>query len=358
MRPGVGVFLAALTLALPATADAALRVASVASGFNTPVQVVSPRSAPSGTLYVVEQPGRLVRWRNGSRTVVLDIRGRVGFSGGEEGLLSAAFNPNFAENRLFYVYFTNPSGNNEVEGYKMNSTGTRVVSGTRRDLVTINHPTFGNHNGGTLAFGRDNLLYLSTGDGGGGCDPGENAQDPTSRLGKILQIYGTRVRIVASGLRNPYRMSFDRLNGDLFIGDVGQDTWEEIDFVANGGLAAHPNFEWDVREGNHPSGCTTLGFKGSGPHRPPIHEYSGPNRETVIGGFVYRGGAIPEADGRYFFGDFLSGDVWSFIESGGVRTAFREEPFNVSQLVSFGEGPKGGLYLVSRSGTIYQLRAG
>jgi glucose/arabinose dehydrogenase len=360
VRPAVGVFLTALVFALPASADAALRRAFVAGGFNNPVQVVAPRSAPSGTLYVVEQPGRIIRWRNGSRTVVLDIRGRVRF-GGEEGMLSLAFNPNFQVNRSFYVYFTNEAGNNEVEAYKMNSTGTKAVAGTKRDLLTVQHPGNSNHNGGTLVFGPDNFLYLSTGDGGSGCDPPENAQNLSSRLGKLLQLYGTRVIVYGYGLRNPFRMSFDRLNGDLYIGDVGQSAREEIDFLPRGQLPRPAeNYEWDAFEGDLADTCENEGLKGSGPRKGPIHDYPRSDGGTVIGGFVYRGGAIPEAEGRYFFGDFVSGNVWSFVQAGGAATSLRDEPFNFAQfdLVSFGEGPKGGLYMVSHGGTIYQLRAG
>jgi glucose/arabinose dehydrogenase len=358
VRRFAGVILVTLALSAPAVADGALKRTLVASGFTRPVQVVSPRSATSGTLYIVEQPGRIIRFRGGSRTVVLDIRGRVGYDGGERGLLSLAFNPRFATNRSFYVYFTNNSGNNEVEAYKMNAAGTRVLAGTRRHLVTILHPTYANHNGGTLAFGPDNLLYLGTGDGGSGCDPSGNAQNLSSRLGKLLQLSGTRVRIYGYGLRNPYRMSFDRLTGDLYIGDVGQDSREEVDFLPKGQLPRPAeNYEWDVMEGAVASGCPNNGLKGTGPQKDPIYDYGRVAGTTVIGGFVYRASAVPEAQGRYFFGDFGSGNVWSFVQAGGAATDFREEPFDVSQLSSFGEGPKGGLYMVSLGGSIYQLRA-
>jgi hypothetical protein len=356
VRRLAGVFVIALVLSAPAGADAALKRVLVAGGFNSPVQVVAPRGGASGTIYVVEQPGRIIRWRSGSRTVVQDIRGLVRY-GGEEGLLSLAFNPNFAKNRTFYVYYTNNSGNNEVNAYKMNSSGTKVVAGTRRHLVTISHPTNANHNGGTLAFGPDNFLYLGTGDGGSGCDPPENAQNLSSRLGKLLQLYGTRVRIYGYGLRNPWRMAFDRLTGDLYIGDVGQSAREEVDFLRRNELPLPAeNYEWDAFEGDLANTCENQGLKGSGPQKDPIYDYPRSEGSTVVGGFVYRATTIPEAQGRYFFGDFGSGDIWSFVESGGAVTDFREEPFNVSQLSSFGEGPKGGLFMVSLGGSIYQLR--
>jgi len=358
VRRLVGVFSIALILAAPAGADAALKRVLVASGFTRPVQVVSPRSARSATLYVVEQPGRIIRSRYGMRNVVLDIRGRVNYDGGERGLLSLAFHPNFATNRYFYVYYTDNSGNNEVDRYKMNSNGTRAISGSRRHLATIKHPFHANHNGGTLAFGPDHRLYLSTGDGGGGCDPEENAQNLARRLGKLLQIAGTTVRIYGYGLRNPYRMSFDRATGDLWIGDVGQSSREEIDFLPAAQLASPAeNYEWDVMEGNLSGTCSNNGFKGSGPHKGPIYDYPRSDGSTVIGGFVYRGAPQGDARGRYFFGDFGSGRIWSFVQSGGAVTDFRTEPFTVSSLSSFGEGPKGGLYMVSLGGSIYQLRS-
>lgn len=320
--------------------------------------MVSPRSAASGTIYVVEQPGRIIRFRGGTRRVVLDIRGRVGYDQGERGLLSLAFNPRFATNHTYYVYFTDNSGNNEVEAYKTNSAGTRTVAGTRRHLATILHPTYANHNGGTLAFGPDNLLYLGTGDGGSGCDPNENAQHLSSRLGKLLQLNGTTVRIYGYGLRNPYRMSFDRVSGDLWIGDVGQADREEVDFLPKAQLPRPAeNYEWDVKEGTLSGTCPNDGYKGTGPHKDPIYDYGRGAGGTVIGGFVYRASAIPEATGRYFFGDFLSSHIWSF-PSAGAPAGLRQEPFDVSQLSSFGEGPKGGLYMVSLGGSIYQLRAG
>jgi glucose/arabinose dehydrogenase len=359
VRRLVGVFAIALVFVAPAGTDAALKRVLVASNFNRPVQAVAPRSAASGTLYVVEQQGRILRWRSGhGRVVVQDIRGLVNYDGGERGLLSLAFNPNFATSHTLYVYYTNSTGDNEVDAYKMNSTGTRVVAGSRRHLLTIRHRSASNHNGGTLVFGPDNRLYLSTGDGGGGCDPDENAQNLSSRLGKLLQLSGTKVRIYGYGLRNPFRISFDRQTGDLWIGDVGQDSREEIDFLPAAQLPAPAeNYEWDVMEGSIASGCSNNGYKGIRPHHDPIYDYPRTDGTTVIGGFVYRASAIPEAVGRYFFGDFGSGRIWSFVQAGGAVTGFRTEPFTVSQLSSFGEGPKGGLYMVSLGGSIYQLRA-
>jgi len=153
-------------------------------------------------------------------------------------------------------------------------------------------------------------------------------------------------------------MSFDRLTGDLYIGDVGQDSREEVDFLPKGQLPRPAeNYEWDVMEGAVASGCPNNGLKGTGPQKDPIYDYGRAAGTTVIGGFVYRASAIPEAQGRYFFGDFGSGNVWSFVQAGGAATDFREEPFDVSQLSSFGEGPKGALYMVSLGGSIYQLRA-
>jgi hypothetical protein len=353
MRRALGVFLVALVLALPATAEGAVRIVRIAGGFSSPVQVDAPRGIRG--LFVVEQPGRITYYRNGTRKTVLDIRDRVRFVGGEEGLLSMAFSPRYRTHPSVYVYFTDNNGNNVVERYTADSTLTRLRESTRKVLIRISHPTYANHNGGTLRFGPDGELYLSTGDGGGSCDPNERAQNLSSPLGKFLQVHGTSWEIFGYGLRNPWRFSFGRASGDLYIGDVGQSSREEINYLPRASLGgAAENFLWDKYEGSLTDTCENDGLKGTGPQVLPIHEYNRASGFTVIGGFEYGGRNMTAQVGRYFYGD-LNGSVRSFVVSGGSDTGHRTEGFTVESLASFGEDAYGELYAVSLGGTIYRL---
>lgn len=347
MRLAWGVAFAALALALPAVADGGVRKVLVAGNFAMPVQVDAPRGTRG--IFVVEQGGRVIRLRGGSRSVFLDIRDLVG-SGGERGLLSIAFHPRYGDNGRFFVYYTNRSGHSVVARYRANSRRTRARESTRKRVLFVRQP-FSNHNGGTLRFGPDRKLYLGLGDGGGACDPDENAQDPGTKLGKLLRKDSKGWRIVGLGLRNPWRMSFDRATGDLYIGDVGQDDREEIDYlpVARLPLPAE-NYQWDVREGSIRSGCEHAGW-GPGERVAPVHDYGRDQGFTVIGGFVYRGSDMTRQRGRYFFGD-LGGSVW---RADRRTLANRRQVASVSQLVSFGENRKGELFAVSHSGSIYKL---
>jgi Glucose / Sorbosone dehydrogenase len=206
----------------------------VRSGFDAPLHVASTKAQPK-RLYVVEQAGviRVVVSGRLQPRPFLDIRSRV-TSGGEQGLLSVAFHPNFAKNRLFYVDYTDVNGDTRVVQFKANRAGTAGVPSSARQLLFVQQP-YPNHNGGQLAFGPDGLLYIGMGDGGSGGDPGNRAQNLSVRLGKLLKINATRrgaqTQVADYGLRNPWRFSFDRANGDLYIGDVGQGDWEEIDYV-------------------------------------------------------------------------------------------------------------------------------
>jgi glucose/arabinose dehydrogenase len=303
-------------------------------------------------MYVVEQPGRVLRLQSGRRTVFLDIRPQVEY-GGEQGLLGLAFHPNYARNRLFYVAYTSRRGQNVVARYR--STGRVALKASRKMVFGVDDP-YGNHNGGHLAFGRDGMLYTSIGDGGSGGDPEDRAQNMDSQFGKLLRLdvskAGADWEIAGLGLRNPWRFSFDRATGDLYIGDVGQGAVEEIDFTPaqSPGLE---NYGWDVYEGsrrfeNKEPGPGELVF--------PVHEYgrSGGNC-TVVGGYVYRGRSRPAERGRYLFGDYCTGIVWSLRIRSGAATAVRREPFRVSSLSSFGEDSAGELYAVSLDGVIYRI---
>jgi glucose/arabinose dehydrogenase len=290
--------------------------------------------------------GRVVR-------TFLDIRSLVR-SGGEQGLFSIVFHPNYAENRRFYINYTDVDGDTRVVEYRSN--GRRAILSTRRQLLFVDQP-YSNHNGGGLAFGPDGRLYIGMGDGGSGGDPENRAQNLGSRLGKMLTINvdrrGARPQIDAIGLRNPWRFSFDRANGDLYIGDVGQNAWEEIDYLPRARLPRLQNYGWDVFEGR-------ARFEDKAPSRgdlvSPIAVYR--NSEdgcSVTGGFVYRGSKVGAARGRYFYGDFCSGTIWSLRVVDGRARQLRREPFQVSNLSSFGEDARGELYLVAQGGTIYRL---
>jgi glucose/arabinose dehydrogenase len=331
---------------------AKLGLVPVLRGFQQPVLLTWAPGEP-GVRYVVEQGGRVIRLAGGRRTSFLDVSGLI-TAGGEQGLLGLAFHPRYAANRLLYVGYTSNDGRNVVARYRSN--GTRALPGTRQVLVSVRDP-YGNHNGGHLAFGPDGRLYTSFGDGGSGGDPENRAQDPGSRLGKMLRIdvdaRPARTAIAYLGLRNPWRFSFDRQTGDLWIGDVGQGEIEEVDFVARARLGERLNFGWDVFEGRSP-----FEDKQPGPGElvSPLEQYSHDDGCSVTGGYVYRGKAVPAAAGRYFYGDYCSGIVWSLRASGGRAVGVRREPFRVSNLTSFGEDTAGELYLVSHEGTIYRLR--
>ena len=334
--------------------SSALGIVQVASGFTRPVFVTAPRSEP-GRLYVVEQPGVIRVLIRGKRRAepFLDIRSLVDSDRNEQGLLGLAFDPGYAKNHRFYVDYTGkPNGDTYVVSYR--SDGTRAVTASARRLLFVRQP-YANHNGGMLAFDAKGWLYVGMGDGGSGGDPQNHAQNPNDLLGKLLRLAPlgrTPPAVVALGLRNPWRFSFDRRTGDLYIGDVGQNKDEEIDYVA-GGVTALFNFGWRVYEGRS---SYQHGQLGPGMLRMPIAQYSHADGCSVTGGYVYRGKLVPAAVGRYFYGDFCSGTVWSLKVDGQDVSAPRREPFRVSNLSSFGEGPAGELYLVSLDGVIYKLR--
>jgi glucose/arabinose dehydrogenase len=346
--------LAAVGLALLAglgarAAPRALGLQLVASGLSQPVYVAAPANEP-GRLYVVERRGVIWVLVNGVRRAqpFLDIRSRVGSTGAEQGLLSVAFSPSYAVNRRLYVDYTDTAGDTRVVEYQSN--GTVALPHTARELLFVDQP-FANHNGGQLQFGPDGKLYVGMGDGGSGGDPQNHAQNLTSRLGKLLRTNPSLIawEVAGYGLRNPWRFSFDRANGDLYLGDVGQGSWEEVDYRPRGAPPA--NYGWARYEGTHL--FKNIQLAGTAPVVFPVREYGHDQGCSVTGGYVYRGSAVPAARGRYFYGDFCSGTVWSVRLGGGVDD--RREPFKVSSLSSFGEDAAGELYLVSLGGSIYRL---
>jgi glucose/arabinose dehydrogenase len=281
----------------------------------------------------------------------LDVRSLT-HAEGEQGLLGLAFAPDYKKSRQFVVDYTDLNGDTRVVRYR--SDGTKAIPASAKQLLFVDQP-YVNHNGGMVAYDKDGSLYVGMGDGGSGDDPQNRAQNPRSLLGKLLRLDPARPAakpvMVALGLRNPWRFSFDRANGDLWIGDVGQNQLEEVDHVAwpSKGLL---NFGWDAFEGLAPYESTPLG---PGRLVKPVMQYSHELGCSITGGYVYRGTAVPAAAGRYFYGDYCTGTVWSLRLGGGLARDARQEPFNVPNLTSFGEGLGGELYAVSSAGVIYRL---
>jgi glucose/arabinose dehydrogenase len=346
--------LAALLAPASSARSDALHIVRIASGLSDALYVTGLRSEP-GRLYVVEQTGLIVVLDRGTvrREPFLDIRSDVR-SGGEQGLLSMVFAPDYATSRRFYVDYTDRNGDTRVMEYR--SDGTRAIPSSARQLLFVKQP-YANHNGGQVEIGPDGKLWVGMGDGGSGGDPENRAQNPSSHLGKLLKIDRTsgRVTMAALGLRNPWRFTFDRATHDLWIGDVGQNEWEEIDFLPRRLVGRTMNYGWRVWEGRSrftpnqtPRGIGTLRFPIA------VYKHIGGNC-SVTGGYVYRGRAVPAARGRYFYGDYCSGTVWSLRQRNGKAVSLRREPFKVAGLSSFGQDANEELYLVSLDGSIYRL---
>jgi glucose/arabinose dehydrogenase len=316
------------------------------------VYVATTPSEPK-RLYVVEQIGRISVIKSGKRRAqpFLDIRSRVGADSSEQGLLSMAFHPKYKQNHRFYVNYTDRSGNTRVVEFRSN--GQRGLPNTARQLLFVRQP-YANHNGGQLQFGSDGLLYVGMGDGGSGGDPHNNGQTPSALLAKLLRTNPLRVdwKVAGYGLRNPWRFSFDRRTGDLYIADVGQSEREEIDYQPKGAPPA--NYGWARFEGSQTYN-SDVQLDPPSPLVQPVFEYSHEDGCSITGGYVYRGKAVSAAVGRYFFGDYCSGTVWSLRMVDGRATGVRREPFSVDGLTSFGEGASGELYLVAQDGSIYRL---
>ena len=356
----------------PDLADVRIRLTRRADLERPTALAVRPGDA---TLYVTEKVGRVRAVRHGKlvRTPVLDVSDHVGSEGNEQGLLGMTFSPDGAH---LYLDFTDPAGDTRVVEYAVDSVGA-VSARSARELLAIDQPQ-PNHNGGALAFGPDAMLYISSGDGGNAADVGPghvaggNAQSTDTLLGKLLRIDptpsggrpysipadnpfakgGGRAEIFAFGLRNPWRFSFDRVTGDLWIGDVGQDEWEEIDFVAAGG-GAGDNFGWNRLEGTH-------GYSGDAPTgaTPPIFEYShsGTGGCAVTGGYVYRGRAIPALTGAYVFADYCLGELHGLTQNDGEIATDRALGARAASIASFGEDGDGELYVLSDTDGLYELR--
>lgn len=338
------------------------------SGLSQPVAITQAGDG-SGRLFVVEQGGTVKIVRNAAVAPqpFLNITGLVK-AGGEQGLLGLAFPPNFAVRQSFYVNYTNRTGvgNTVIARYAVGADPDQANLGSGAELLTFTQP-FANHNGGQLAFGPDNLLYIGSGDGGSSGDPLGNAQDTASQLGKILRLdvlsgptvvippgnpFGNEVW--AYGLRNPWRFSFDRQTGDLYVADVGQGTREEIDFLA-AGSGTGANFGWNIMEGSlcflAPGLCSSAGLV------LPVAEYDHSAGDcSVTGGYVYRG-SNPSLRGTYLYGDFCSGRIWGLRSNG---SAWENRLLLDSELLisTFGEDEAGELYVADYgTGTLYRITA-
>jgi glucose/arabinose dehydrogenase len=328
-------------------------LAPYTSGLVVPTYVTAAPGEPT-RLYVVEQAGR-IRYLVGRRIAgtFLDIRSRVS-SGGERGLLSVAFSPHYARDHRFYVDYTDRNGNTRVVEFR--SRGGHAIVDSARQLLFVRQP-YPNHNGGQLQFGPDGLLYVGMGDGGAAGDPQNRAQNLHQRLGKLLRIdpraRSARWQTIGYGLRNPWRFSFDRATGDLYIGEVGQSNWEEVDFRPRARVDVLANYGWRVFEGR--ARFAPGSPSAAGDLVPPISVYSHADGCSITGGYVYRGRTVPAAVGRYYFGDFCSGTVWSLLVDGGRATGLRKESARIGELSSFGEDGSGELYAASLNGRIYRL---
>ncbi len=326
----------------------------VVKGLSEPVYVTSP---PGDThrLFIVEKGGKILILKDGRllATPFLDLTGRVS-TGTEQGLLSMAFSPRYSVNGRFFIFYTNLAGNIRIVRYRVSANPDVALASSARVLWKVAHSAHSNHNGGQLQFGPDGRLYIGIGDGGSEGDPnlfGQNLSVPYAKIWRLnVTVSGARPRLYAYGLRNPWRFSFDPATGNLWIGDVGQNRWEEIDFL-KAGTAPGTNFGWSYYEGDHvykpqPISRARLRY--------PVFEYPHTVGCAVTGGYVYRGSAIPALRGYYLFADFCSGRVW--MKKGPAGRVLRA-PISqkVTQISSFGRDASGELYLVSLSGSVYKL---
>ena len=379
------IFPTALILGLAPVMSAGIASELLIKGLERPVWAGAPASA-KGKLWVMEQAGTvwIIDLKTGqrSRKPFLEITDRVTRKSNEQGLLGLAFAPDFGKSGRYYVNYSEKNGDTRIVRF-VSKDGETTDASRGETILKIKQP-FSNHNGGWLDFGPDGFLYIATGDGGAANDPKNLAQDLSSHLGKLLRLdvsgdkgykvpadnafagkKGALPEIHAFGLRNPWRCSFDRETGDFWIGDVGQNHWEEINFVGKG-KSGGLNFGWRLREGE-----IKTPFKGVGGEKPaanhePIYVYKhgGGPREglSVTGGFVYRGSKVADLKGRYVFADYQNPRIWSFDPKDGKASGFTDhtgdlqpEGGRINLISSFGEDADGELYLTDLSGAVYRI---
>lgn len=362
----------------PSASPANLTLAAIDSGYDFPIQVIAPPGDTS-RLMILERGGRVVLRKHGVRldSAFVNLTGLTGVPGvaREYGVLSIAFHPQYATNRRFFAYLIDTNEDTQLIELTAAPDFDHASPVPVRTILQFSQPSYAIHYGGTVAFGRDGLLYLATGDGETGAVLTSPAQDSTSLLGKMLRISvdgatpyaipgsnpfvgrpGWRGEIYHVGLRNPYRWSVDRQTGDLWWGDVGEDRWEEVNFspAGVGGL----NYGWPYREGNEcwipATGCPSAGLTA------PLYAYSHAEGCSVIGGVVYRGSAIPGRKGTYLFGDFCRNTFRSLnrTATGGVNGVTTWAPaIPVDNVAGFGEDARGEVYIAMASGRVYQVVA-
>jgi len=366
----------ALALLLTTAANAQqLVLKPVITGLSSPVGIAHTNDT---RLFIVQQTGRIVIF-DGTRvlpTPFLDATSLITTNGSERGLLGLAFHPSYAQNGLFFIWYTDLQGDVTIARLNVSASDpNRADPNSRVVLLEIAHSQFPNHNGGQLAFGPDGYLYLGTGDGGSAGDPNNRAQNRGDLLGKILRIdvnsgnpygippsnpfvstAGARPEVWAYGVRNPWRFSFDRLTGDLWIADVGQNVIEEIDFQPATSIGGE-NYGWRRMEGsrcfNPSSNCSDPSFV------LPVIEYDHSDGAcSVTGGFVYRGTKYPGFAGMYFYGDYCNGVISGAMRSASGAVTPRQLLDTTLQISTFGEDVAGELYVADQRGTIYQLTDG
>ncbi|HJP57756.1 MAG TPA: PQQ-dependent sugar dehydrogenase [Gemmatimonadales bacterium] len=356
----------------PVTATDSVGLREIAAGLSFPLYVTAPAGDPR--LFVVEKTGtiRIVQAGTLVARPFLDLSGLVS-SGGEQGLLGLAFDPAYATSGRFYVDYTDRNGDTRIARYRVSGDAGVADPASGEIILTVPQP-YSNHNGGQLAFGPDGFLYIGMGDGGSGGDPQGHGQNANDLLGSLLRLDvsgatgytspagnpyaggGGRPEVFSIGLRNPWRFSFDRAGGDLYIADVGQNEREEVDVsTAASGGGRGLNYGWNRMEGTacYQSGCTRGGLT------LPVTEYTHADGCSITGGYVYRGQALPALAGTYFYGDFCSGWVRSFRYAGGRATDPREWPMLKpgGQITSFGEDAAGELYLTVAEGKVFKVVA-
>ena len=371
-------------LASLTVSHAEIAVEQVAKGFDRPVWAGMPEGI-NGKLWVMEQAGQvwIVDEKTGERDKqpFLDIRPDVSRKGNEEGLLGLAFAPDFVKSGRYYVNYTDKEKQTRI--VRFISEDRKTTQPTTGEILLKYPSEFENHNGGWVGFGPDSMLYIGNGDGGAGNDPNQRGQALDTLLGKILRIdvspqtgykvpsdnpfvkdNGAKPEIWAYGVRNPWRCSFDRATGDFWIADVGQNHWEEINYMS-AGKGSGANYGWRMREGDIETPAKNVGGPSPNGAIDPVYVYKHGSGEkeglSVTGGYVYRG-PIKELEGRYVFGDYQNPRIWSFALKGGKATGFKDHTMElqpkggrINLIASFAEGNDGGLFIVDHSGPIYRI---
>jgi glucose/arabinose dehydrogenase len=353
---------------IPASAVSSISLEPVVqNGLTRPLYLTH---AGDERLFVVEQRGivRIIKDGELLSAPFLNIDGLVGDNANEQGLLSLAFDPAYAENGRFFVNYTNNQGRTVISRFQVSDDANTADADSEVILLTVSQP-FGNHNGGQLHFGPDGYLYVGMGDGGSGGDPQGNGQNSSTLLGSLLRLdvsgdeYTTPdnnpfsgdaglSEIWAIGLRNPWRFSFDRLTGDIYIADVGQSIWEEVSFqtaASSGG----ENYGWNIMEGAHCYQSTDCDSEGL---QMPIFEYNHDLGCSVTGGYIYRGQQFPELQGNYFVADYCTGIIWSLFQEADGSWTNQQVLDSDLVVASFGEDAAGELYMIDHNGSVWQIR--